>query len=241
MADQYSGFEKIASVREFGKKAYEEGSVKLFTSFPESLTNRFNVSLLGMFRSTPLLWQIHRITTRFGVETIMADLDFPLHSTVLEAVWEGPAEERESVFSKTKQAVEVLIADYAYVSLPRLLEFSDLVLDGSGSLLLMSDTIPEDVIYFRSCLTSLYVEHGLKVLPLDNMLHSTLQRVKVFKDIPFCVDIYPYDPVKVAREYYYGGVQKISKDMGRIQFSVTGRYVGPVLGLLNRRPRPESE
>ena len=221
VAEPNSGVEKIASVRAGGEKAYKEGTVKVFIGFPENLKNRFNVSVFGKFPNDSILWRILKLSRKCGVVSILADLDFPLHCTVLEGLWEGSEEDRISLFERMSDEVGTLL-NYSspFISLT----FTDLVLDGGGNLLLMSDVIPERVLQLRSNLANLYNANGLKVLPLDNMLHSTLQRVKEFSD-----------PMK----YFGSGVlwlHPINPFVGGIDFLTLNYYVGPALDLLLRQP-----
>lgn len=211
--------EKIESIRKSGATAYSEGKVKLFTSFPEMLINRFNVSIVSSGKNY-LMWQVYKETRKAGLESLFADLDYPLHSTVLECVWEGSEEDRGEAFGDLEKEVRIILGDIVTVSPVS----SELVLDANGNLLLMGLEIPYLVLRFREKLNTEFVKCGFRTLPLDNMFHSTIQRL---------LDV-PGNTPDALRRYakFVGKPNRYEQPLTPSTYP----YCGPVLDLLNTRP-----
>lgn len=212
--------EKIKSIREAANTAYygDDGKkVKLFASFPESLKNRFNVSII-LEKSESLTKDLSWEMEYARVQALMAGVDYPFHSTILECVWEGSGEDQPKVFKELKIEVSPLLKGWRLEALP----FSKLVCDDGGSTLLMSPCIPLPVCELREELSILYVKHGLKPLPLDNIFHSTVQRLK---DVP--------SNTPEALELHLTLIVRTSL---REPIVMKGLYAGPVWDLLHTRP-----
>ena len=166
--------EKIRSIHVLGEAAYQAGTVKLFTGFPDSLRNRFNVCVV--IDGSELSEKICRAAESLGLEFILAGRNFPLHSTMLEGLWEGDLENRDVVFGRVLQEITPRLEEFP----PPMPHYHRLVLDGSGNLLLLSTYVPGEVLRLREYLTEVYERQGLKPLPLDNLFHCTVMR---FRDV----------------------------------------------------------
>ena len=217
--------EKITSIRQSGKKAYEEGTVKLFTGFSENLKSRFNLSaLITQKMGCDLTRYIIGIDNSFQTDGYLPVLDFPIHTTILEAVWEAQEKDCAKLFAGMKKEA-LPIAKKAGITE---VMFSDIVLDGGGSVLLMADHIPDNILELRYTLTELYKKRGLRVLPMENILHSTLLRIrKLPANVSnFCQEVeclpYPYGP-------------KGPKPEGGFLFWVKKFYIGSAWDLLTIR------
>lgn len=171
---------KYAGIDRAGTAAlYQEGAIQEFPGFPESLNNRFNVSL----RFTPdsenafrerVGDQIATTGNELGVGFILAGQDFTLHSTLLEGLYEGTdLAERQHKFaqilaSRTVQGSLHLVG--------RKIEYKYLLID-KGNLLLTAIKIPEWVLTARGELADAYTSQGLKPLFITDILHISAARI----------------------------------------------------------------
>lgn len=172
---------KYVGIDRSGKAAlYQERAIKEFTGFPESLNNRFNVSLRFAPDSEALFRQrvtnpIGTIGEGLGIEFFLASRDFHIHSTLLEGLYEGldPAE-REEKFKQLRvsQAIDVVVRHLV----GKTIEYKYLLID-KGNLLLTAINIPDWVLTTRADLTEAYTSQGLKPLLMTDILHISVARI----------------------------------------------------------------
>ena len=221
--------EKIEIIRNSGAEAYKAGTVKVFTGFPENLKRRFNVALAGRLKQ----WdpthdsferEVVSLDSEFRLKGYFVVMDYPLHSTILEAIWEGSEEGMGTVFATIHNETTSLVRRTNVKEVA----YDTLVLDANGALLIMKKEIPDQIIELREKLGEIYHRNGLKVLPLDDMLHATLHRARVLTP-------------DSKKEYfsmgqYFKRVENYNSELGpqgAFNLTVEGFYVGPVWNLLH--------
>lgn len=215
--------EKIKDLRMKGAQAYENGEVKLFHAFPLNTPDRFNVSIVieGLL-GHQFARQVRDAARNLGLKFILAGTDYPLHSTMRDGLWEGTSiENRDLVFAAVQKEIGSGLSKFP----PPRMEFTDLVLDASGNLLLMSKRMPDEVLRLRTYLDLVCGRHGLKPLPLDNMFHCTLLRLR---DVP--------ENAPDSLQAYRDEIVKIGRDMAEVDFTDCHYYHGSAQTLLNTKP-----
>lgn len=172
---------KYVGIDHAGTQAlYQEGAIKEFTGFPESLNNRFNVSLRFTPDSEALFRQkvadpVAAIGKDLGIEFFLASRDFHIHSTLLEGLYEGlDPTERERKFKQLRasQAVDVVVRQLV----GKKIEYKYLLID-KGNLLLTAINIPDWVLTTRADLAKAYTSQGLKPLLMTDILHISTARI----------------------------------------------------------------
>lgn len=171
---------KYVGIDHTGTQAlYQEGAIKEFTGFPESLDNRFNVSLLFIPDSEALFKQrvanpVAEIGNNLGIEFILAGRDFRTHTTLLEGLYEGlDLAGRNEIFKQLREsqavnAIQQLVG--------KKIEYKYLLID-KGNLLLAAINIPDWVLTIRADLTKTYTSQGLKPLLMTDILHISTARI----------------------------------------------------------------
>ena len=169
--------QKYAKIREGGRRAYQDGTVKNFAGFPESLKKRISMLLSFDAESSSRIEAVPAklVSDNRSYRFLVASRDFPLHTTLLE----GEASVEVNVFSDTLQKLR---NDVSEDLLGQEVVFDQLIADAGGSIILAATEIPECVLDARMLIVESYQSEGLKVLPLDNILHSTQVRVVGFAD-----------------------------------------------------------
>ncbi|MDO8591182.1 MAG: hypothetical protein Q7R65_04380 [bacterium] len=165
--------QKYAGIRDAGRVAYQTGSVKAFPGFSESLKKR----VCMMLRFNP---EASRFIEALNLELVwshpsfftflVAGRDFPLHATLLE----GESSEEVTSFSGALDSVRNCVVDEL---LGRKIVFDQFIADAGGSVILAATEIPEYVVKARMVVADYYTSEKLRVLPLDNILHSTQVRI----------------------------------------------------------------
>ena len=171
---------KFAEIDLAGRKALSEGEIQKFEGFPENLKKRFNVSARFTSDSEKefaerVVRPVKDIAAQLGIDFIVAGEDFPLHSTMLEGLYQGADEaERQTLFSDLKDnisfqerlnALNGLEVPYKYLLMDR------------GNIILNSVEIPYSILEIREFLTKYYAEQKLKPLAMDNILHISAARM----------------------------------------------------------------
>lgn len=181
MSETTSGTgKKYAGIDRAGTAAlYQEGSIKEFPGFPESLNNRFNVSLLFTPDSEAEFKRrvtdpLREIGNELGIEFYLASRDFRIHSTLLEGLYEGTdTNEGQNKFERIKANQTVQSLDNL---VGKTLQYKYLLID-KGNILLTAIDIPEWVLKARTDLSRVYSEQGLKPLNMTNILHISVGRM----------------------------------------------------------------
>jgi len=117
-----------------------------------------------------------------NIRFILAGRDFPIHSTILEGLYEKQndrgeeesAEEKAQIFSSLKN--DKLIDQINSRLIGESLEYKYLLID-KGNLMLTAIKIPENILDVREGLSKRYESAGLKPLPMTNILHMSLGRM----------------------------------------------------------------
>lgn len=174
--------QKYAGIDLKGRRLLQEGGqIKEFKGFPETLKDRFNVSL--RFNETSEAVLRERIQKPFeimeqnlGLKLFLFGRDFPAHTTVLEGFYEDPDKsERDNFFSLLRGYPEVQEAIGRIKQLEIIYKY--LLSDHLGNSLLTSVEIPDDIFEARDRFTEIYTDCALKPLGIANILHITLARI----------------------------------------------------------------
>lgn len=172
---------KYAGIDISGRKALNlNQGIQEFPGFPESLKSRFSLVLRFTSGSEQeikdrISGPIQDIGEQLKIGFIIAGRDYPLHSTVLEGLYESQDfVSRDKLFESLSESPE--IAKITSDLLGKKLIYKYLLLD-KGNLLLTAIDIPAHLINLREELASLYKQKGLKPLSLDNLLHISLARM----------------------------------------------------------------
>jgi 2'-5' RNA ligase len=170
--------QKIADIRAAGKEAFEQGKVKLFPGFPPELAHRANVSLkmTALDDLESCIKEIRIAALGIFLRPFTAGRNFPLHLTLLEA---DCSQEQWWKLGDLWKKIDTLLQENESVYWDSELQFSDIVLSGSGETLCMANHIPENIKRLREEITKLYVDYGLKVRSMNDIMHMTLQRLWV--------------------------------------------------------------
>lgn len=183
MATENPVLEKYRAIIHDGMQAYRDGSVKPFGGFI-GLENRYNISARFTPDSEKVLQSevveyLDGVGPAYGLVGLFVGnkprTTFPFHSTVLEGRYNGVSEvEKDEIFRDVRKD-------------PRLLEVMGLVsgtsiafdhlLLAKESILVAASQIPASIQEAREILVEVYSVRGLEVLPMDNILHSTMVRI----------------------------------------------------------------
>ena len=168
---------KINSIRLAGKVAFEKGEVKLFEGFPCSLRFRVNVSVLMRNNNEfdLLMKTIRDAAKSEGLSPFTANIDYPAHCTLLEA------ECGEECWKKLARLWEeisiILAANNGFLQIGDSLEFSELVVNSSGDVLLMATEVPDNIKSLRRMIADAYANFKLEPRSIEDIMHMTLQRI----------------------------------------------------------------
>jgi hypothetical protein len=171
---------KYANIDRVGRKALSEGEIQRFEGFPGDLKNRFNVA--AQFAPASEREFVERVTgpakeiaAQLGIDFMVAGEDFPIHSTMLEGLYQGDDDaERQKLFADLQKdagfqdrinALNGLEVPYKYLLMDK------------GNVILNSVEIPDDILELRQFLTKYYAEKKLKPLAMDNILHISAARM----------------------------------------------------------------
>jgi len=178
---------KYAKIDLSGRKAIEQDEVVEHSGFPESLRDRMNASLLfdpdseDIIRAT-ILDQVEQLEKQLGIEFIIAGRDYPIHSTLLEGLYERQPDKNETDSDEARGRIftslerDKSISEALNELIGRQLNYKYLLLD-KGNLLLTATEIPEDILKARDSLAEKYKAAGLKPLYMANILHLSLSRI----------------------------------------------------------------
>ncbi len=161
-----------------GMAALLSGENKPFSSFPETLKQRYNVSLFPDMRSLELLESlVQQILVKAingnGLSLYTAGDDYPFHVTLLEGTSDSQQDLSLSDFApKGYYQTSGMNADVVGTEVA----FSELVVDGSN-ITLHAVNIPEIVIKSRRLLGDRYRQEGFTALPMTDIFHMTLGRI----------------------------------------------------------------
>ncbi len=171
---------KYIGMNRSGIAALRSGKIEEFKGFSDSLANRFVIALTF---SPSSLTRVGRLTQAIrmgiergmGIKMIIADIDFPLHSTVMEG-FEAPqsVEARKQIFSSLSENES--LRQLASALEGQFIEYKYLLLD-KGNIILTAIDIPDFILETRRELEGIYMEAGLKPALLDNLLHISLARM----------------------------------------------------------------
>ena len=165
-----------------GLLAYREGKIPLFKGFPTTLNRRF-ITALRFKENTAwsitkaIVLPLDRLEYELDVAFFLAQRDFPLHSTLMEGLTEEESPYLPHFYS-LKRNSELLSLRSTLRGLE--INYSNLVLDKSGNILLLAEDIPDVIPASRKMLARLYREHRLAPLPIHDILHITVGRVMQF-------------------------------------------------------------
>lgn len=199
--------QKLNGIHEAGTAALRAGSVEPFTGYPETLKNRFGVYFRytekseRLLRDRRILNEVEEIAQDLGIGLFLAGRPnpggYPLHTTVLEGLYEGGSDPRpfvfgedsmmesgglrDNVFHRGSALDRTKLGDLYYAILAPekrdyQLKFNAVLVD-KGPVLLAATEIPQEIIDIRGELAEIYTQAGCKPLPLDNLLHMTLTRM----------------------------------------------------------------
>lgn len=180
---------KYASIDLSGRKSLRNKEVREFPGFSEDLRERFSAALIFNQESETLLKQrvvsrVKEIGERQGIKFLLAGEDYPLHSTVLEGKMtasvvtgsEDSIEDRRIVTVRETQNDTELQEELSRLAGMHV-TYKYLLLD-KGNVLLTATDIPPDVLAARTALNRIYSKYGIAAIPLENILHISIARMK---------------------------------------------------------------
>jgi 2'-5' RNA ligase len=200
--------EKIRSLREQGKEAFNKNTVKGFSSFAPDYYKTVITALVQTKPPFPRLISVVReIAEELRLNPFTASIDFPLHCTVLR----GTA-------SKA-----LMMADRFPISQAeplREMQFPEIVIDGEGNVLLMANPIVENFLKERRQISRAFKKRGFEPVDLDEMCYMTIQRIRVNR----------WRMRKAVPKEYFERLSELgSRYSERIRFDEI--YFGPLIGL----------
>jgi hypothetical protein len=172
--------QKYAGIDRRGRNHLKSDALEEFTTFPETLKNRFIVALEFTPESINdvegrVFSKLRDVESNFGIKFMLSGRDYPIHSTLMEGLFEGEDENsREEIFAKLQN--ELLFGLEG-----NQVQFDYVLLDGS-KLLLVAKSIPHTILEAREKLSEQYDTFGLKPLGMQNILHSSLARISQIPD-----------------------------------------------------------
>jgi hypothetical protein len=170
----------VRDIREEGDAAFRNGTVKLLDPDMKALQRRAIVSICCHPLAEFMLWQTYRAALIEGFNPLTADLHYPLHFSVLEATCPDPVVSREDLWSDVSQFIFSWTARTLDQINPCniIYNFDELIVDGSGRLLLTASVVEYAIREMRSELIALYEKHDLKVIAPDNFLEMTVLQLR---------------------------------------------------------------
>lgn len=161
--------EKYRQIARQGFEACLNSQYPEYTGPAEMLKQRFTVAALLDPKDIEerILKQITTAGNLNGFELAIAGRDFQLHTTILEAdPGKGNLENMENLTGIMDRPERIRIT------------FDDLLVDRAGVTILVARQIPDEILEAREKLEKIYSEAGLKPRSLDNILHTTLARIR---------------------------------------------------------------
>lgn len=198
--------EKYQLIDSSGREALRNGTITSFPGFTPDLDSRFTAALLFDPQSTTgisgflSILQGIRIACLSNVITpLVAYRDFPVHSTVMEGLYEGNGQaERLDKFQAVKERKDFQQIRESLIGLN--IVYDRLLLDKANVLLAASD-IPAFVFRARFELRDIYESEGLKPLKISDLLHITASRIKsIPKNYPASLQNYSYKMDELAKK-----------------------------------------
>lgn len=166
---------KYAGIDMKGRERIKSADFKIFTGFDESLQNRFLTAAefssdsINLLRER-VLNELIEIENSLEVTFAMAGRDFPIHSTLMEGLFENTQmEDRANIFDELSKKINIEIngSEIAF----------DYVLIDGGNLLLVAKDIPSNILEIRDKLYEDYSAEGAKPMSMENILHISLARI----------------------------------------------------------------
>ncbi|MBI3442667.1 MAG: hypothetical protein HY007_02785 [Candidatus Sungbacteria bacterium] len=145
----------------------------MFPSVPEELRMRLNTSIGFMNDSlapVTLTLIFDNIEQDTGVKFFLVGRDYPWHCTLQE----GVAAEPDLFFDA--EGVE-LVRRIEQVLSATTIVYSQLLID-CGNVLLNAAYVPDEIINARQQLSAYYEQRGIRPLPMEDILHCTLARIR---------------------------------------------------------------
>ena len=172
--------QKYAKIDRAGREALKhEGEIKKFEGFGEGIKRKFSTAFLFSVESeqelqSRILAPLEQIGNEAGINFYLAGRDFPIHSTVEEGLYQGSEEsEMNALFSRLSSDEQRVLAEQMPA---RPLVYNYLLMD-KGNVILTATSIPDEIIELRRKLSDFYTKHGLKPLPINDLLHITIGRM----------------------------------------------------------------
>ena len=201
--------EKYRKISEEGRVAYSAGVVKPFIGFPDSAKKRLDISVGFDSASTRIIKErvLRPLSDNsLGISSMQAVRDFPLHTTILGG-------ENIVEISNRPEWLSLLTTRVSKILVGREICFDRLIADTKGTVMLAATNISEYILSARAFVTEAYIREGIKVIPLDNILHSAQIRVRSFSlgqmapwaAISSLDSTIRYSPIKVCISEVYSG------------------------------------
>lgn len=188
MTEKFGGdvLRKYAGINQSGRKALEQGAIAEQKEFSPLLKNRFNASMRFNAESIgrldeALLDELRELEKKSDIRLLLANRDFPVHSTLQEAAFEKSSDETDDQADQRRDEIFSGLRDNPDETLKKKLagqqiDFKYLLID-KGNLILTADRIPAEILDARAELAKQYEAVGLKPSPIKNILHLTVSRI----------------------------------------------------------------
>lgn len=213
MSEKFGGeiLRKYAKIDIFGRKAIKQKSIIEHKNFPESLKNRLNFSVCFNENSIErldenLISKLRSLENYLGIKMIIAGRDFPLHSTILEGLFESKINEPADDADKRKNNIfSEIINDQEFINnlIKKLsnqnIDFKYLLID-KETLILTADEIPEAILEIRKKLEEKYKDKKLKPLLMENILHMTISKITQLPDDEENLEKYKKEIINLRHE-----------------------------------------
>lgn len=171
---------KYMTIQRSGALALGSREILKFAGFPESLKYVFNSAIMFSPQSERkiydrLISKLKFLSQVCKIQFLFAGRDFPIHTTLLEAICKNYHESKFSQLNSDEYLIDVL---------SHLLNIQikfDCVLMDKENVLLTALNIPQKILEVRNELNRFYKIKDLETRPLSNILHISLARITNFK------------------------------------------------------------
>ena len=167
-----------------GRKALDRSEPKVLGEHPKLWEQDFTSFLIFTPESEALIQKrvIDRIKTigdKLGIEFFLAGKDYPMHSIAQSSVYETEdAAKRMEVYEQARSP-EMQERMEKWSGMPITYKY---LMVNDNAITLNSTEIPAEIKDFRESVKPALEGHGIKVLPMENILHITIARITKLPD-----------------------------------------------------------
>lgn len=151
---------------------YNKGAVKHHPGFKDEWKKRTILAVTFDSSTKESIFHLSSdLVDNMGIESLVGDRDFPLHTTVVEAKLNEEVKPKRfpTTFWSLKSVLDGALAGVE-------ISFNHLIHDGCGTIFLASDMIPDVIVNGRKLASKLFEESGFDPSRLD-ILHCAALRI----------------------------------------------------------------